>query len=100
MHSAGLCNMITLNDFRLHPSFRFYSCASSNTIIYYLGTLVAEHSAWKSKAGRPSTSHTPFLDSSAGSMNSQFTSLTDVYFIDLAKYFLLRCCKSVSTDDM
>lgn len=41
-----------------------------------------------------------FPDSSAGSMNSQFTSLTAIHFIDLAKYFLLRCCKSVSTSDI
>lgn len=41
-----------------------------------------------------------FPGSSAGSMNSQFTSLTDVHFINLAKYILLRCCKSVSTNDI
>lgn len=41
-----------------------------------------------------------FPDSGTGSMKSQFTSLTVTQFIDLAKYFLLRCCKSVSTADI
>lgn len=38
-----------------------------------------------------------FPDSSAGSAESHFTSLTVIHFIDPTKYFLLRCCKSVST---
>lgn len=40
-----------------------------------------------------------FLDSGASSMKLQFTSLTVVHFIDLAKYFLLRCYKLVSITD-
>jgi len=40
-----------------------------------------------------------FPGSSVGSVKSQFTSLTVIRFIDLARYFLLRCCKSVSTSD-
>lgn len=40
-----------------------------------------------------------FADGNAGSRKPQFTTLTVIQFIDLAKNFLVRCCKLVSTAD-